>query len=251
MLNIVIPMAGEGSRFKQAGYKDPKPLIEINNKHMIEIVINNLTPKREHRFIFICQERHLLETSLERKLKKIDENSIVISLKNVTRGAAETVLQAEKFINSDSPLMIANCDQWIDKRIDEYLTELDSRECDGMIMSMTADDEKWSYLKLDSQGRVVGVKEKQVISNEASVGIYNFKRGKSFCTAANKMINENNLSAGEFYVAPVYNYLIHEQDAIVEYYNIGKEFSGMYGLGIPSDLDKFLKSDIHLKATNF
>ncbi len=147
--------------------------------------------------------------------------------------------------------MIANCDQWVDLNIDDYLSSAQSKGVDGMIMSMTANDKKWSYLKINCQGQVQEVREKEVISSEATVGIYNFKRGKDFCYAARKMIVENSLSQGEFYVAPVYNYLIKEKLACIDYYNIGEEFNGMYGLGIPEDLEKFITSDIHLKATSF
>ena len=251
MLNIVIPMAGEGTRFKYSGYKEPKPMIDINNKKMIELVINNIKPNRLHRFIFICRTQHLEETALETILKKSSKDCIILGVDHVTNGAAETVLKSKKYINNDSQLMIVNCDQWIDINIDNYLDVLDKSHLDGLIMTMTANDDKWSYLRLNDDEKVLEVREKEVISTEASVGIYNFRRGRDFCYAATKMIRENNYSMGEFYVAPVYNYLINENLAAIGYYNIGSEFNGMYGLGVPKDLEKFMSCDVLSRATNF
>ncbi|MBT0727909.1 NTP transferase domain-containing protein [Rosenbergiella australiborealis] len=251
MINIIIPMAGEGSRFKKEGFPDPKPLIKVNDKHMIELVVNNIKPTCEHRFIFICQAEHLSTTHLEKILKRTCDNAIIISMDRKTAGAAETVLVAEKYINNDSPLMIANCDQWIDIDINEYLDAFNHQKSDGMIMTMTANDPKWSYLRIAQQGYVCEVREKEVISTEASVGIYNFKRGSDYCYAAKRMIEDNNLSNGEYYVAPTYNYLIQERKSVIDFYNIGEEYKGMYGLGIPTDLSKFLKNSISKKATDF
>lgn len=251
MINIVIPMAGNGSRFKNTGYLEPKPMININSKKMIELVVNNIKPNREHRFIFICQSQHLKETTLYTVLKNLSQSCIILEVDKVTGGAAETVLKSQDYIDNESPLMIANCDQWIDINIDDYLNVIDSHQLDGMIMTMTASDDKWSYLRLNDQEKVVEVREKEVISSEASVGIYNFARGKDFCTAATKMIQDDNHSLGEFYVAPVYNYLIDHNSAVIGHYNIGEEFKGMYGLGIPKDLEKFKSSEVLFKATNF
>lgn len=251
MLNIVIPMAGEGSRFKEKGYLEPKPMIDVNSKKMIELVVNNIRPDREHRFIFICKEKHIVEYKLKELLEKISPDCVIIPIEGTTNGAAETVLVSKNYINDDNELMIANCDQWIDIDINDYLEVIDSKKIDGMVMSMTAEDQKWSFLKLDKQNNVVEVREKEVISNQATVGIYNFKKGSDFCSAATKMIEKNDKTMGEFYVAPVYNYLIKDQLAVISHYNIGQEFSGMYGLGTPDDLKRFLKSHILNKATDF
>ena len=108
MLNIVIPMAGRGSRFVNAGYELPKPLIEIHGHAMIECVAKNITPKMEHRFIFLCLAEHLEKYNLEYKLKNFVKNCEIVSVDKVTEGAACTVLLAEKFIDNDDALMIAN-----------------------------------------------------------------------------------------------------------------------------------------------
>lgn len=237
-LNIVIPMAGEGKRFAQAGYKLPKPLIPVHGDTMINVVINNLRPTRPHRFIFICQRSHLEHFDLEDRLRSVTENAEVVAIDKVTEGAACTVLLARELINSDAPLMIANCDQYISYSIDDYLSASNGQKYDGYIMTMSANDKKWSYLRLDSQRNITEVVEKQVVSNEATVGIYNYARGADFVSAAESMIRANDRVNGEFYVAPVYNYML-STGARVGFLNIGVERDGMYGLGIPDDLEYF------------
>lgn len=250
MLNIVVPMAGRGSRFAKEGYELPKPLIDVNGKHMIEVVVNNLTPKCDHRFIFICQNEHIEKYNLDSVFRKACKNFEVIGIDGVTEGAAITVLKARHFIDSEIPLMIANSDQWIDADINDYLNDMSKRELDGSMLTMKANDAKWSYAKVDSSGFVSEVVEKIVISDEATVGIYNFARGSDFCKYADCMISQDIRSNGEFYVAPVYT-IMAKTGARIGLYNIGEEGNGMYGLGIPADLKLFLDNDIHLKATVF
>lgn len=246
MLQIVIPMAGLGSRFVKQGYLLPKPLIPVHGVPMIKVVIDNLRPKVPHRFIFVCQKEHIIEYGLIEKLGLWAPNSIIVKLDNITSGAACTVLEAKKYINNDNPLMIANSDQYINISIDKYLTNL---IYDGLIMTMTANDPKWSYVGVDKNKKILKVVEKEVISNEATVGIYNFKKGKDFVWAAEAMIKNDLRVNNEFYVAPVYNQLIND-NKIIEFYNIGKELNGMYGLGTPEDLNAFLQLPISLKVKN-
>lgn len=248
MINVVIPMAGAGSRFANAGYKDPKPLIDIAGRRMIDIVISNLRPLRDHRFIFICQASHLGEYGLADKLRSWSPGCEVIALDGLTEGAACTVLMAREWINDDSPLMIANSDQYVDIDINRYLSFMDDASLDGLIMTMWADDPKWSFVDLDSSNRARRVVEKEVISNEATVGIYNFARGSDFVRAADAMIARNLRVNNEFYVAPVYNQLI-EEGRHIGVFNVGAVMNGMYGLGTPEDLVQFLNHPVHLKAT--
>lgn len=238
-INIVIPMAGAGSRFAKVGYKYPKPLIPVLGKPMIQLVIENLTPCNfESRFIFLCQKKQIEEYQLEDTLKRLSPNSEIVPVDGLTEGAACTVLLARKFIENETPLIIANCDQYIDCSIDSFIQEWMENQHDGMIMTMTADDPKWSYVGFDAEGQVERVVEKEVISTEATVGIYGFLRGKDFTRAADQMIDANDRVKNEFYVAPVYNYILRRQ-ASIGIYNIGSERNGMYGLGIPEDLQYF------------
>lgn len=246
MLNIVIPMAGRGSRFATAGYQDPKPLIPVNGVPMIKVVIDNLRPAQAHRFIFICQQAHIAAYDLDARLRQWAPGAELIGIDGITEGAACTVLAARSLIDSDQPLMIANSDQYIDASIDAYLAEMPRHGLDGLIMTMTADDPKWSFVALDKNNHAQRVVEKEVISNEATVGIYNFARGADFVRGADTMITAGRRANGEFYVAPVYNEMIAE-GARIGIYNIGAEAAGMYGLGIPADLDLFLSLPVAAK----
>ena len=249
LLNIVIPMAGVGSRFLNAGFKDPKPLIKIHDVPMIKLIIENLKPKQQHRFIFVCQKEHVVRYELYEKLSLWAPNSILVQIDGITEGAACTVLKAEKYINNNDQLMIANSDQFVNISIDDYLTEMNKRNLDGLIMTMKAHDPKWSFVGLDNEDLVTTVVEKKVISDDATVGIYNFKKGSNFVSSAKLMIAENMRVNGEFYVAPVYNQLI-EKKMKIGIFNIGIEGDGMHGLGIPADLEIFLKLPLSKKATN-
>lgn len=238
MINIVIPMAGEGSRFRTAGYDVPKPLIPVCGTPMIQLVIENLRPLQDHRFIFLTRSQHQNRYGLDDLLKQWSPDAEIVSVEQPTQGAACTVLLARDFIDTDQPLMLANCDQYIDYSIDEYLQRLNDDQADGLLMTMTADDPKWSFVGRDSYGRVNRVVEKSVISNEATVGIYNFRYGRDFVAAADSMISKDLRVNGEFYVAPAYNEMIADAKKLTTC-NVGSEGHGMYGLGIPEDLRAF------------
>ena len=245
MLNIVVPMAGRGSRFANAGYKDPKPLIRFGGKPMIQWVVENVTPKVSHRLIFLCLEEHLRQyPDISSTLRAISPRCEIVPVGGVTEGAACTVLLARTFIDTDEPLMIANSDQFVSLDINDYLAVMDEKHADGLIMTFEADDAKWSYCRLREDGTVSEVVEKREVSNEATVGIYNFHRGRDFVRAADKMIAYNLRVNNEFYVAPTYNQLIAE-NAKIFVSRTGREYSGMYGLGIPTDLDFFMTTSAY------
>lgn len=245
MLNIVIPMAGRGSRFAKVGYKLPKPLIEVHGRPMVRTVIDNLQPNQPHKFIFLCLREHLSSFGLAESLAAWAPGCKVIPIDTVTEGAACTVLLAAADIDNSDALMIANCDQWVDTSIDDYLAAMDKDRLDGLIMTMPADDPKWSFARVDDAGLVTDVREKEVISNEATVGIYNYRTGRAFVENARRMIAKDFRVNGEFYVAPVYNEMI-AVGARIGCFNIGPH--AMYGIGTPEDLDMFLSNPVSLKA---
>ena len=236
MLNIVVPMAGRGSRFANAGYQLPKPLIDIYGHPMIEYVTQNIRPDCAHRFIYICQQEHLERYHLAQELERMAPGCVVVTVDHITEGATCTVLLAEPYINNEDALMIANSDQFVDTDINAYISAMESH--DGLIMTMPASDTKWSYIHYDAQGFVTLVREKEVISDQATVGIYNYKHGSDFVKFAHQMIDKNVRVNNEFYVAPVYNEMIEAGKKIV-FRNVGEK---MFGLGTPEDLEIFLKN---------
>lgn len=241
-LQIVIPMAGRGSRFANAGFTTPKPLIPVGGRPMIQWVIDNVRPNRAHRFTFICLQEHLDQyPEVPRELRRICPGCEIVPVAAVTEGAACTVLLSRNLINSADPLMIANSDQIVELDVNEYLAAADAPGVAGLIMTFWADHPKWSYCRMRPDGTVSEVVEKQVVSNDATVGIYNFRHGRDFVRAADAMIAANLRVNNEFYVAPTYNQLINEGGKIITV-KTGKEGNGMHGIGTPEDLEKFKKT---------
>lgn len=238
MLNIVIPMAGRGSRFADAGYTFPKPLIDVKGKTMIEVVVNNLKPQCDHRFIFVCQKEHYEKYDLYHVLQNATDNKFeVIQIDGVTEGAACTVLTAIQHINNEDDLLIANSDQFVEVDMDKFIEQGREPNCDGLIMTFKASHPKWSYARVDEAGRVIEVAEKKMISDKATVGIYYFKKGSDFVNGAQSMIEKNIRTNNEFYVCPVYNELILA-DKNIALSEIKAE--QMHGLGTPEDLKEFM-----------
>lgn len=239
-LNVLIPMAGAGSRFAIEGYKFPKPLIEVRRKPMIQVVVENLNI--DANFIYVVQKKHYEEYHLESVLNFITPDCKIIQVDGLTEGAACTCLLAKEFIDNDNPLFIANSDQFIEWESGEFFHAMNAPFIDGGILTFEATHPKWSYVKLDENGNVSEVREKEVISNIATTGHYYFNKGAEFVKYAEKMIYENLRVKDEFYVAMVYNLMI-QNNSKIKIYNIQE----MWGLGIPSDLKYFLdnyKKDI-------
>jgi len=238
MLNIVIPMAGEGSRFVKAGIKTPKPFVDVAGKPMVSRVLDNLNVKGAN-FILIARKAHM-EQSPEIVDQIIKEyGATFIAIDQLTEGTACTVLFARSEINNDIPLLIANSDQIVDINIRDYVDDALDRNLDGSILTFKDPfkDPKWSFAKLNEKNLVVEVKEKVAISDIATVGLYLFTKGRFFVDAALDMIIHNDRVNSEFYTCPVYNYSIRDKREI-GIFNI--EFEQMHGIGTPDDLDDYL-----------
>jgi len=232
-LNILIPMAGHGSRFKEKGFLFPKPLISIKNQPMIQTVVENLAI--EANFHFIILKEHDEKYNIKNVLKQCSKSCNIIELDYVTEGAACTSLLAEKFINNDNPLLIANSDQYIEWDSSETMYSISNSQVDGAILTFKSTHPKWSYAKLDSNNRVTEVAEKNPISDNATVGIYYWRKGSDYVKYAKEMIKKNIRVNDEFYICPVYNEAIKDKKTI-----IAKEINEMWGLGTPEDLEIFL-----------
>lgn len=238
-VNILIPMAGAGSRFFQQGYKLPKPLIDVNNKTMIERVVENLNI--DGNFIFVVQEQHYDQYNLGILLPLIAPNCQIIKTNGLTEGAACTALLAKEYINNSNHLLIANSDQYLNFDSCDFFYNAISKDADGSIISFHKENDlKWSYIKLQND-QVCQVAEKQQISNLATVGLYYWKRGHDFVNCAERMIANNERFNNEFYIAPTYNYAIQDHKKIISYQIKPEDF---HGLGTPEDLEKFLAGKI-------
>lgn len=236
-MKVLIPMAGAGSRFANVGYTFPKPLISVknmNDKPMIQVIVENLNIDAEH--IFIVRKEHCEKYNLKQLLGVISPGCKIVEIDHLTEGAACTTLLAKEFINNDEQLIIANSDQFIEWDSNEFMYSMSNSNIDGGILTFLNTHPKWSYVRLDSDGFVSEVKEKEVISTNATVGIYFWKRGSDYVKYAEQMISKNIRVNNEFYVAPVYNEAITDGKK-VKIFRVNK----MWGLGDPESLDWFLK----------
>ena len=236
-MNILIPMAGRGSRFESQGYTFPKPLIEVKGKPMIQVVVDNLNIKAK--YTFIVQKKHYVKYNLQYLLNLIAPNCNIVQVEGITEGAACTTLLAKEFINNDQPLLMANSDQFVEWDSNKTLYAFSNSKCDGGILTFTASHPKWSYAKVNKEGLVTEVAEKKPISSNATVGIYWWKKGSDYVKYAEKMIEKDIRTNNEFYVCPVFNEAIQDGKKVLI-----KEIdnNGMWGIGTPEDLDNFLKN---------
>jgi len=233
-MNVLIPMAGAGSRFAKAGYSFPKPLIDVNGKPMIQTVVENLGI--DANYIFIVQKEHREKYNLDSMLNLIAPNCRIIEVDGVTEGAACTTLLAEEYIANEQPLIIANSDQWVDWNPIEFMYKMQELNADGGIVTFKATHPKWSYAKVDNDGMVTKVAEKDPISDNATVGFYYWKRGEDYVESAKDMIAMQKRVNGEFYVCPVFNQAILMGKKIFAH-NVNE----MWGLGTPEDLETYLR----------
>lgn len=225
-MNIVIPMAGRGSRFATAGYDKPKPFIDLNGSPMISWVVANLNVPG--RYIMLARNEHMDMLS-----DVFDGRYITaVPVNEITDGAARTVLLAEHLIDSSKELLIANSDQLVlDKdAVLKFVSYCRDADADGGIMTFKNDHPKWSYASVRNDGTVERVAEKEVISEHATCGIYYFRRGSDFVWAAKQMIEKNIRTNNEFYLCPVYNELIASGSKIIVYH-----VEELIGLGTPED----------------
>jgi HAD superfamily hydrolase (TIGR01509 family) len=247
IFHVVIPMAGEGSRFKVAGYTVPKPFIPVGGKPMIRWVIENMIPKEipledyQLKFHLIVRSSHVEQYDVSKLFDGVPFNISWTYHKTdgLTEGAACSVLLAEAEINNNEPLLIINSDQYLVWNPDVFYKALMNPTYDGEILTFYQPDprdKKWSYAKVSEEGLVSEVAEKVWISPYATVGLYGWKRGSDFVRYAKQMIAKNIRVNNEFYVCPVYNESIATGQKVRVLL-----CRGMWGLGVPEDLEKFRK----------
>lgn len=233
-LNVLIPMAGAGSRFTEAGYIFPKPLIDVNGVPMIQLAVDSLG--LDANFIFVVQKSHRNQFNLDTVLGLIAPNCKIVEVDGITEGAACTALLAKEFINNDAPLFFANSDQYVEWNPVEFMYKMQETQSDGGIVTFKATHPKWSFAKVDEYGFVTEVAEKNPISDNATVGYYYWKRGSDFVKYAEQMIEKDVRVNNEFYVCPVFNGAIEDGKKIRIH-----EAIKMWGLGTPEDLEYYLK----------
>ena len=234
-LTVLIPMAGAGSRFQQAGYTFPKPLIDVKGKPMIQLVVENLNIKAN--YVYVVQKEHREKYNLDTLLNLITPDCKIVEVDGITEGAACTALLAKEYINKDTPLFFANSDQFVEWDSNEFLYKMNETNADGGIVSFRATHPKWSFAKVDDKGLVTEVAEKNPISDIATVGYYYWKKGSDFVKYAEDMIEKDIRVNNEFYVCPVFNQAIEDCKEIRTF-----DIPKMWGLGTPEDLKYYLEN---------
>lgn len=235
-INIVIPMAGRGIRFSEAGYTIPKPLIQVNGKPIIERAVESLgVPGR---YIFIVQKEHMEKFALGTLLNRIAPNCKIIEIDEITEGPACTALLAKPYIDNFHELVIANCDQIMQWDAQKFLYE--AAVYDGCVVTYHENTPKNSYVRIDSKGKVLEIKEKEVISNISLNGIHHWTCGNDFVESAEEMIANNDRAPNkEFYISQTYNYMIKKGQEIGFHHIPNQQH---INVGVPDDLDQYLKT---------
>lgn len=224
-------MAGLGKRFVDAGYKLPKPLIDVDGKEMIQVVLDSLN--LEGNYVFIVQKEQAEKYDFHNVLSKKGRNYTLLTTEGLTCGAACTTLIAEGKLDDSEPLLIVNSDQYIKWDSNRFISSIG--EEDGIILTFNSDEDKFSYVR-EEGGKVIEVAEKRVISNKATVGIYYWKSTKYYFDCVRKMMELDKKVNGEFYICPVYNEAIDENKIIKTY-----DVEEMQCLGTPDDLKRFVE----------
>ena len=235
--NLLIPAAGKGSRFAKDGWRKPKPFIKIDNKTMLENVLENIDLVNSRRYIVIQKEFGNEYQEELRRLRTIC--SKIIEIDGQTKGTASTIVKAREYIDNDNGLLIANSDQIVDFDCNKMIEDAKCRGLDGSILVFREKEgnNKWSYAKLGINKMVIEVAEKRAISELATVGIYYFRKGSYFIDSYISMVEAQDMTNEEYYTCPLYNYMI-KRGLNIGIYEIKEE--EMNGIGTPNDLRKYL-----------
>ena len=230
--NIIIPMAGRGQRWIDAGYTFPKPLIEIKNKPMIQLVLENINLKGN--YIFICLKEHIENFSLDKVLKNLKPECKIITIDEITDGAATTILKSKELISNDEPIIIANCDQLINWSSARFVDFINKRNPDGVLVTYTSTHPRNSFVRINDENKVVEVSEKKPISNLANAGVFYYKSGQEMINAIEKMINKNIRTNNEFFLSTAFNEFDLKKSEILSYH-----VEEVKSMGTPEELDSW------------
>ena len=240
-LHIVMPMAGEGSRFAKAGWTTPKPLIQLNGQPLFKHAIGSVSAEGiEMKYSFIVRQEHIDKYGIDAGIKSFLPEAKIFSVMKTTRGAVETCLMAESAISDDDAVIVMDCDlEFRSVKFIEIIKQILSQPIEqaggGALVSFESDQPKYSYAKVGSDGFVVRTAEKEVISHHALCGAYFFSNGKRFKEMAHRLLNEPEFKKPEYYVSLLYNYLLSDGEKV--YLAPMEEY---YSYGTPEELSQYL-----------
>lgn len=240
-LHIIMPMAGEGSRFRKEGWTTPKPLIDLHGQPLFKHAISSVSADGiDMKYSFIVRQEHIDEYKIDEGIKSFLPEANIFSVLKTTRGAVETCLMAESVIADDDAVIVMDCDlEFRSKKFIEIIKSILSQSVEeangGALVSFESKEPRYSYASVDKDGYVTRTAEKEVISNHALCGAYFFSTGHRFKQVAHQLLNEPEFRKPEYYVSLLYNYLLADgekvQLATMEEY---------YSYGTPEELKRYL-----------
>lgn len=240
-MNILYPIAGFGTRFKNNGYDIPKPLVEVNGKTLLEYSIKTLDIEGNYIFVSLLYENGIYNEQIETIINKCCINPKIIWLKEPTKGAAETCLKAEALINTQEPIIVTNVDQYLNWCSEDFIQHITKTDVDGCVSLYDHDDivvgqpSKYAFVSLDANQYALEFREKFAISNNALNGIHYWKCGFDFVYSLKQMINDDIRVNNEYYISPSYNYLIKNNKRINTYKMSQSQYRS---LGSPEEINK-------------
>ena len=217
---MIMPMAGEGNRFKKEGWTVPKPLIQLNGQPLFKHAISSVSADDIHlKYSFIVRKEHIEEYQIDQTIKTYVPDANIFSVEKTTRGAVETCMIAESVIADSDAVIVMDCD--LEFRSKSFMTILydillqsESEANGGALVSFESNDSRYSYAALDENGYVTRTAEKEVISNHALCGAYLFSSGKRFKQIAHQLLDEPDFRKPEYYVSLLYNYLLADGEVV-------------------------------------
>ena len=236
-----MPMAGEGSRFANAGWTTPKPLIELNGEPLFKHAISSVADDDiEMKYSFIVRQEHIDKYNIDEGIKDFLPEANVFSVMKTTRGAVETCLIAESAIEDNDAVIVMDCDlEFRSIQFVETIKSILAKSIDevngGALVSFDSNEPKYSYAEIDSNGYVIRTAEKEVISNHALCGAYFFSSGKRFKEIAHQLLDEPEFKKPEYYVSLLYNYMLVNGERV--YLSPMEEY---YSYGTPEELNQYL-----------
>ncbi len=248
-INMLVPLAGAGRLFEEAGEVFPKPLVEIGGYPMIQVVCDDLACDLDQQFIFVIRQSDEQQFALREVLELIKPDCEIVVVDADTGGAACTALLAVEHIDNDTPLVIANADQHIGGEFRRFINHALNTDVDGSMIVFESIHPKWSFVRCDADGYAVEVAEKRPISRNATAGVYYFKEGSEFVDACKNMIRKDAQVMGQYFICPCYNEMILK-GLKIPVFPISKDV--VFPFSSPDDVKEFerMQQPRQLRSTN-
>lgn len=240
-LHIIMPMAGEGSRFLKEGWTIPKPLIKLKGIPLFKRAIGSVAfGDAPMKYSFIVRKEHIDKYHIDEQIKEILPEANIFFVERTTRGAVETCLMAESAISEEDSLVVMDCDlEFRSEGFVDNIKQILSLPIDnvngGLLVSFDSNDSRYSYAEVDENMIVIRTAEKEVISNHALCGAYFFSSAKGFLKAAHQLLDEPEFTKSEYYVSLLYNYLLKNGETV----RLSK-MEMFHSYGTPEELKRFL-----------